>query len=223
LSIDPVVTNANTGSSFNRYAYANNSPYKYIDPDGRNGVITKLGAPFVLGAAIDVGVQMYGPEQKTASQVDWNSAALSGGTAVLTGAVGGRAATAALQGQISVKAAVLLTAGTGGAAGAISSLALNAIDGKPADLPAAGLAFLGASLGGAFGTKLSTMEASLIAKLHQARGVLSTVGTTTASSVNFGASSSVATATTTGLELTKTAGDVATGVGQKAAEKELNK
>jgi uncharacterized protein RhaS with RHS repeats len=35
LSIDPVVTNANTGGSFNRYAYASNSPYKYTDPDGR--------------------------------------------------------------------------------------------------------------------------------------------------------------------------------------------
>jgi RHS repeat-associated protein len=35
LSIDPVVTDANTGGSFNRYAYANNSPYKYVDPDGR--------------------------------------------------------------------------------------------------------------------------------------------------------------------------------------------
>jgi hypothetical protein len=36
LSIDPVTTDANTGSSFNRYFYANNSPYKYIDPDGRD-------------------------------------------------------------------------------------------------------------------------------------------------------------------------------------------
>jgi RHS repeat-associated protein len=35
LSIDPVVTDANNGGSFNRYAYASNSPYKYIDPDGR--------------------------------------------------------------------------------------------------------------------------------------------------------------------------------------------
>jgi hypothetical protein len=35
LSIDPVTTDANTGGSFNRYAYAANSPYKYIDPDGR--------------------------------------------------------------------------------------------------------------------------------------------------------------------------------------------
>jgi RHS repeat-associated protein len=38
LSIDPVTTDTNTGSSFNRYAYANNSPYKYIDPDGRDAI-----------------------------------------------------------------------------------------------------------------------------------------------------------------------------------------
>jgi RHS repeat-associated protein len=39
LSIDPVTTDANTGGSFNRYAYANNSPYKYVDPDGRNPLL----------------------------------------------------------------------------------------------------------------------------------------------------------------------------------------
>jgi hypothetical protein len=36
LSIDPVVTDTDTGSSFNRYAYAANNPYRYIDPDGRD-------------------------------------------------------------------------------------------------------------------------------------------------------------------------------------------
>ncbi|WP_426194211.1 RHS repeat-associated core domain-containing protein [Massilia sp. DWR3-1-1] len=35
LSIDPVTTDANTGDSFNRYAYVENNPYRYIDPDGR--------------------------------------------------------------------------------------------------------------------------------------------------------------------------------------------
>jgi hypothetical protein len=30
-----VTTDANTGGSFNRYAYASNNPYKYVDPDGR--------------------------------------------------------------------------------------------------------------------------------------------------------------------------------------------
>jgi RHS repeat-associated protein len=35
LRIDPVTTDADTGRSFKRYAYAENNPFKYIDPDGR--------------------------------------------------------------------------------------------------------------------------------------------------------------------------------------------
>ena len=36
LSVDPVTTDADTGKSFGRYHYANNNPYRYIDPDGRD-------------------------------------------------------------------------------------------------------------------------------------------------------------------------------------------
>ena len=36
LSVDPVTANANTGANFNRYWYANNNPYRFTDPDGRN-------------------------------------------------------------------------------------------------------------------------------------------------------------------------------------------
>ena len=43
LSVDPVVTDANTGGSFNRYNYANNNPYLFTDPDGRCGVREGLG------------------------------------------------------------------------------------------------------------------------------------------------------------------------------------
>lgn len=35
LSIDPVDFQEGDTHSFNRYAYANNSPYRYVDPDGR--------------------------------------------------------------------------------------------------------------------------------------------------------------------------------------------
>jgi hypothetical protein len=49
LSIDPVTTDANTGGSFNRYAYANNSPYRYVDPDGRNPLVIE-GA--ILGGEV---------------------------------------------------------------------------------------------------------------------------------------------------------------------------
>jgi uncharacterized protein RhaS with RHS repeats len=36
LSVDPVTTDSNTSASFNRYAYGENNPYKYVDPDGRD-------------------------------------------------------------------------------------------------------------------------------------------------------------------------------------------
>jgi RHS repeat-associated protein len=38
LSIDPVNVDGNTGSSFNRYVYSNNNPYRFVDPDGRNSI-----------------------------------------------------------------------------------------------------------------------------------------------------------------------------------------
>jgi hypothetical protein len=52
LSIDPVTTDANTGGSFNRYAYANNNPYKYIDPDGRNPLCA-LSMPQLMVLQLD--------------------------------------------------------------------------------------------------------------------------------------------------------------------------
>ncbi len=35
MSVDPIFTDANTGSGFNLYEYASNNPYRYTDPDGR--------------------------------------------------------------------------------------------------------------------------------------------------------------------------------------------
>ena len=61
--VDPVTTDANTGSSFNRYAYANNSPYKYIDPDGRFAI------PLLVGGSLAVGaIAANSPQAKAASR-----------------------------------------------------------------------------------------------------------------------------------------------------------
>lgn len=35
LSVDPVKANPSNGQNNNRYYYANNNPYKFVDPDGR--------------------------------------------------------------------------------------------------------------------------------------------------------------------------------------------
>ena len=48
LAVDPVLTNANNGRSFNRYVYANNNPFKYIDPDGRQVIVITAKRPTTL-------------------------------------------------------------------------------------------------------------------------------------------------------------------------------
>jgi RHS repeat-associated protein len=39
LSVDPVTANSGSGVNFNRYWYANDNPYKFVDPDGRWGEV----------------------------------------------------------------------------------------------------------------------------------------------------------------------------------------
>lgn len=52
LSNDPVSFDTNNVQSFNRYAYGNNNPYKYTDPDGRLAFLLPL-IPAAVGALVD--------------------------------------------------------------------------------------------------------------------------------------------------------------------------
>ena len=42
MGIDPVGVDENNVHSHNRYAYANNNPYKFVDPDGRAAILIPL-------------------------------------------------------------------------------------------------------------------------------------------------------------------------------------
>jgi RHS repeat-associated protein len=100
LSIDPVTTDANTGGSFNRYVYASNSPYKYIDPDGRQEHAaeafsdqfrkdaaagnSEVYKPFVVPAAVVAGGMLVGAPIA--------AAVISGAPAEATVVAGGAAA-----------------------------------------------------------------------------------------------------------------------------------
>jgi len=97
-SNDPVdfmghMQRGNSTMGFNRYAYANNNPYKYTDPDGEF-VNFIIGA--AIGASIDAGLQvMAGMESgksfsDSVKGVDLKSVAVSGalGAVGMQGAVG---------------------------------------------------------------------------------------------------------------------------------------
>jgi hypothetical protein len=80
MSVDLVLTDADSGESFNRYVYAKNNPHKYTDPDGRNPTALRLTFKLsyetatALGAGrlgAQIGVRLYdlinGPLQNSNS------------------------------------------------------------------------------------------------------------------------------------------------------------
>ncbi len=65
MGVDPAPGNVGDLHSFNRYAYANNNPYKFVDPDGRSPALAiEVGVPLLIGGAIYYATQT--PERQQA-------------------------------------------------------------------------------------------------------------------------------------------------------------
>lgn len=66
LSIDPVDYQEGDTHSFNRYAYANNNPYRYVDPNGES----PLDVGFLIVDVVKLGVAVYSGEGVNEALVD---------------------------------------------------------------------------------------------------------------------------------------------------------
>ncbi len=89
VSKDPVGFDEKNIQSFNRYAYANDNPYKYTDPNGKNPLILWAAGGYGAGVLADAASQYA-----AWGSVDWkmamtSSAAQSGIQAGLLGGAGG--------------------------------------------------------------------------------------------------------------------------------------
>ncbi len=79
LSTDPITADAKTGAKFNRYAYALNNPYKFIDPDGRDETwfsnVDQMGNP---GFGNELGDDAFNYNGKALLAVGISGATLPG-------------------------------------------------------------------------------------------------------------------------------------------------
>lgn len=125
MGMDPVEFQEKNIQSFNRYAYANNNPNRYIDPDGRIPLLVII--PIAI-KAIDVAMTAYDVYQgyKTGGLAGAGTeAAKAGALNVIPG------------GKIADKAADLIKGGGKAAEKAKSTIAANAAAGRAAEAQAA--------------------------------------------------------------------------------------
>ncbi|MCS4306761.1 RHS repeat-associated protein [Rheinheimera pacifica] len=212
-SNDPVdfmghMQRGNPTMGFNRYAYANNNPYKYTDPDGQ---FINFAVGFIVGAGIEAAVQYA-----TTGSIDTKSVLIAGAVGSLTGGVGASLANNAAKGAISSARAISTTAATGGTANAAGTVVSNAIDGEVTSFSEVGVAAAAGAIGAGVGAKLSNSVASTLEKGFG--GLNSSITNTTRSSM---VGNTQAAATTSGFtEAGKLTVDVVTNVAQKEIDKQ---
>jgi RHS repeat-associated protein len=126
LSTDPIAFNASSPFTFNRYAYANNNPYRYTDPTGQCLQCFAAVAGALIAGAVNVGVQMATNEPGVG--INWASA----GRSAVVGAIAGATGVGVVAAIESATGRAVATTALGGVFGGTSKAVENVATGKPA-------------------------------------------------------------------------------------------
>jgi RHS repeat-associated protein len=159
LSTDPKDFDGASPFTFNRYAYANNNPYKFTDPDGEFVQVAVIATGAIVGGAIGAGLELYdqlkslptgGEMNYTNVAAEAGKGAFVGALAVVGGAAGGALATAEGAGATATLAAEAVGSGSGAGLATLSaSPAVDMSKGQPVQshLGEAAAAFVGGVAG----------------------------------------------------------------------------
>jgi RHS repeat-associated protein len=157
ISPDPVGLNMVTGANLNRYWYANNNPYTFVDEDGRFAVVGAL-----LGAGIEVGLQIF-YDGRSITNLDGTDVLVAAAVGSVTSGVGGRVAVAAARRTISASTATLYAAAAGSLASGFGSMAEDVLNQDPVDYTKAGISF---TVGGATAGLSERLALGRVARLE---------------------------------------------------------
>lgn len=179
LSVDPVGALSDPIVAFGRYHYANNNPYKYVDPDGRFGV---LG--FAVGAGLELVFQGVDTYRTGENQFSVTRVAVAGGVGAVTGGVGGALGRQAAGRAISTTSASVQTAVVGGATAAGGEVTASLIEGENISGEAVVRAGVAGFSGAGVGTRIALQPTARAARMASApvnspAGVGSTIMETT--------------------------------------------
>ncbi len=155
LSVDPIEANA---ASFNRYWYANNNPYKYIDPDGRCPNCITAGVGAGVGFLVGIGVESY--KQFSSGELSARSLVVEAGKGAvvggLVGLTGGATAGMSLSAQVASTGSVAL--GVGAGAHSVGEVAKGNLAPSTVESLAVGMA---TAAGAVVGTSIAPLTSSL--------------------------------------------------------------